>query len=511
MNSSGPISLGGATTGQSINLEIGSPATSTVSLNDTLVRTLAGVVSGQIVVPTDFYGKSISNAYFQVFTSPSIATGFGDFLSFDPAGNYFVRGTNVDVFCDSTGNITSSKIYNAVPAPVAASNYWNVKRINYVSEINSNNLIMAGDSIVTNLPTSTRNRASIGVFTNSTNTFVSKTWIYNGQNPNPGSANTQARMISAKDFPNGNIVGYYGSSGPEGAGGIVTFNSSLSQLSFQGVPGASSSSQISGTGIIKKASPTVSWVDFASRPIPTGIQTYTTVFLNSSTGAVTNVWQYNPAATGGGGTNGVTYSPTTSVIMNSGPGSPNKVVVGMVNNSPLSYTNQKQFSNAGGVPVGVTARISQSDNFSTSNKVAVCVSYGTGTPAGTIPYLIDIDNTLTVNNRWTLTCNGSVATLRINHIVFKDGFCYLTGSFNAYTFILKIPEDFSTIAGGLTATAGGLTFTLTPSADPGYLNLVPASLSISAGSLSPLTSTVTGTPNDFTYTSGAVTSNKVTV
>jgi hypothetical protein len=58
LNSSGPISLGGSTAGQSINLELSKSATATVSLNDTDVRTLAGVASGAIIVPTNFYGKS---------------------------------------------------------------------------------------------------------------------------------------------------------------------------------------------------------------------------------------------------------------------------------------------------------------------------------------------------------------------------------------------------------------------------------------------------------------------
>ena len=57
LNLTGPISLGGATTGQSINLELGQAATAQVSLNDTNVRTLAGVASGAITMPTDFYGK----------------------------------------------------------------------------------------------------------------------------------------------------------------------------------------------------------------------------------------------------------------------------------------------------------------------------------------------------------------------------------------------------------------------------------------------------------------------
>ena len=57
LNNSGPISLGGNISGQSINLELSQSATAQVSLNDTNVRTLAGVASGAIVMPTNFYGK----------------------------------------------------------------------------------------------------------------------------------------------------------------------------------------------------------------------------------------------------------------------------------------------------------------------------------------------------------------------------------------------------------------------------------------------------------------------
>jgi hypothetical protein len=60
LNVSGPISLAGATTGQSIAVELGVSSTGTISLNDTNVRTLAGVASGVIIMPTNFYGKSAS-------------------------------------------------------------------------------------------------------------------------------------------------------------------------------------------------------------------------------------------------------------------------------------------------------------------------------------------------------------------------------------------------------------------------------------------------------------------
>jgi hypothetical protein len=58
LNSSGPISLAGTIPGQSIELELGGSGSTTISLLDPAVRTLAGVPSGPITMPTNFYGKS---------------------------------------------------------------------------------------------------------------------------------------------------------------------------------------------------------------------------------------------------------------------------------------------------------------------------------------------------------------------------------------------------------------------------------------------------------------------
>ena len=59
LNATGPISLGGATTGQSVNLELAQSATAQISFNDANVRTLTGTTAGTaLVMPTNFYGKS---------------------------------------------------------------------------------------------------------------------------------------------------------------------------------------------------------------------------------------------------------------------------------------------------------------------------------------------------------------------------------------------------------------------------------------------------------------------
>jgi hypothetical protein len=62
LNASGAISLGGATVGQSINLELGLSGTAQIGMNDAAVRTLLGVSSGAISL-SNAYGKS-STKYF---------------------------------------------------------------------------------------------------------------------------------------------------------------------------------------------------------------------------------------------------------------------------------------------------------------------------------------------------------------------------------------------------------------------------------------------------------------
>lgn len=82
LNSSGPISLAGTTAGQSIEIELSGNGTTTISLNDSTVRTLAGVASGQIAMPTNFYGKTNTFA-FSITTNQTnvnlatLATGAG--------------------------------------------------------------------------------------------------------------------------------------------------------------------------------------------------------------------------------------------------------------------------------------------------------------------------------------------------------------------------------------------------------------------------------------------------
>lgn len=69
LNSSGPISLAGSVTGQSIAIELGQSTTGQISLNDSAVRDLADVASGVIIMPTNFYGKSTNFVFSATISS----------------------------------------------------------------------------------------------------------------------------------------------------------------------------------------------------------------------------------------------------------------------------------------------------------------------------------------------------------------------------------------------------------------------------------------------------------
>jgi hypothetical protein len=130
LNPSGPISLGGTGTNASINLELGLSATAQISLNDTAVRTLAGVASGAIIVPTDFYNKSVNASYSLTTGSATYNYGFGLFLyaygySNSPSGTGSYTPTTFGSITPSTFNSATIKaIYSTGFASNQALYYY---------------------------------------------------------------------------------------------------------------------------------------------------------------------------------------------------------------------------------------------------------------------------------------------------------------------------------------------------------------------------------------------------
>jgi hypothetical protein len=86
LNASGAISLAGSTAGQSIAVELGLSATAQISMNCTVVRTLAGIASGPIAFDS-FYGKS---------NGPSTGIYYGGSTSATVAGSARNEVTRID-------------------------------------------------------------------------------------------------------------------------------------------------------------------------------------------------------------------------------------------------------------------------------------------------------------------------------------------------------------------------------------------------------------------------------
>lgn len=121
LNASGPLSFGGATTGQSINLELGVSATALASINSTSFRTLANVPSGQISV-SNFYGKSNSFGWISYITGSGNQASTTNAFFADPSGNtYFSYKGNSNADYNSLARINSSGTTATYSSPWADS------------------------------------------------------------------------------------------------------------------------------------------------------------------------------------------------------------------------------------------------------------------------------------------------------------------------------------------------------------------------------------------------------
>jgi len=122
LNSSGPISLGGSTTGQSVNLELGQSATAQISFNDAAVRTLTGTSSGSaLVMPTNFYGKggvviSVTDQTISDFTggARSASTGYRLTSGGQADGLVNVTWSNLEQWCTPTSAASDYEVLATV-------------------------------------------------------------------------------------------------------------------------------------------------------------------------------------------------------------------------------------------------------------------------------------------------------------------------------------------------------------------------------------------------------------
>lgn len=110
LNTSGVLSIGGTTVGESINLELGKAQNATSGLGDTDLRNLAGVPTGAIKMD-DFYGASAGPTAFSS-SSTSYSTGSGACKNGIINTTYYHNGTgalpavNDFVYTNAAGTVT---------------------------------------------------------------------------------------------------------------------------------------------------------------------------------------------------------------------------------------------------------------------------------------------------------------------------------------------------------------------------------------------------------------------
>lgn len=126
MVSTGEISIGGnATSGglnRSINIELGRAASATSSLNESALRTLAGVPSGAISL-SNFYGKSN-----RTFSLAGVTGIFGSVAQFTPGNTYcyYTFYTDGDLlgFASPSGPAVVNTDWTLPISAGIGSSYW---------------------------------------------------------------------------------------------------------------------------------------------------------------------------------------------------------------------------------------------------------------------------------------------------------------------------------------------------------------------------------------------------
>lgn len=119
LNSSGTMSMGGSTAGQSINLELGYSSTATISLNDTAARTLAKIASGTISL-SDFYGKSKE----LVWSGSMSRTGGSGTQALTANGTSSLQCYFNDILRDTLNYSTSQNSFTGHAPSFSSNGFW---------------------------------------------------------------------------------------------------------------------------------------------------------------------------------------------------------------------------------------------------------------------------------------------------------------------------------------------------------------------------------------------------
>jgi len=269
LNSSGPISLGGSTTGQSVNLEIGNSATTQVSFNTAGVRTLTGTTAGNVLImPTNFYGKTYpfpgGNVSYTDLASLGSAMTLAGNTSATAGGTLTLNGvslgsydyaiqsaTTLSSFTNSTWYTTTQDTRSAL---ICVKGNFTINGGVLFTPLNrklftfiyvNGNLTMNGEISMTNMAANASGTGNSSGGTTSANILIysgTHGGISNPQIPSNGGTGTAGQSAGCPGSP-GNPAGGTGSSGGTGGGGgggncgSVAAGSGATGSAFAGGPG----------------------------------------------------------------------------------------------------------------------------------------------------------------------------------------------------------------------------------------------------------------------------------
>ena len=105
LNPSGPISLGGSVSGQSVNLAVGQAANASISFNSSVTRLLTGTTAGtQLSMPSQFWGKSFTPATSTfIYDAGNLwAIYVRVVATYNSTGDYFLAGAATNTSTSAT-------------------------------------------------------------------------------------------------------------------------------------------------------------------------------------------------------------------------------------------------------------------------------------------------------------------------------------------------------------------------------------------------------------------------
>ena len=220
LNASGPIALAGSTAGVSIALELSLGTTTAITLNDAAVRTLAGVPSGAIIMPTNFYGKS---------SGPTIGLYYAG-LSSGYNSNIVARVNVCGTLIGSEANVGTARALLTGAAIGSVGVFYRgytTVGTNIVTRINSSGALIGSQ---TNAGRSSGDSGGANIGTNA---------VYYGgccgcMNNRVTKINACGTLAAAESFTSGSPCYYRGQGAPVSTYGIYKSNATLVKLNSCG-------------------------------------------------------------------------------------------------------------------------------------------------------------------------------------------------------------------------------------------------------------------------------------